>query len=648
MGLDADRKKTEDVSTVILICLSASPSSKRVIRSASRMAARSADCEKLGLYVGTSDEKAGGSLYENIRYAESLGFEVQRAESGDIALTIAEYAKLAGVTDLFIGYSAPAHFLSSGKTISEQLINYLPDTDIHIIPDQMASSFAAVRKRSWGNVWNIRDFLFTLAVMAAATMLSMWFDRSVFSNANIITIYILAVLLNSAFTSHAVYGVVSAVLYVLLFNFLFLEPRFTLLVYDTGYLVTYLVTMIAALLTGSLTSRMKNIAGSSAENAYRARVLLNASNELERAEDPEEIISICCRQLVSLLGRTVVFYGNEEPEIFGPRDEKPDGEVLRKEYEAVMWTKENRRDSGSFTSMFPECTYRYMSLYSPMHQYGVIGIDMQGKAFSAFEKSILISILRECTMALDKQRMIRERQAAEIAAENERLRAGLLRSLSHDLRTPLTSIYGNASNLKTSGDELSQEEKKEVYDDIMEDAEWLTVQMENILSMTKLENRDYLNLSVENVDDVIAESIRRIHVPEGRRIETVLTEEDLYAQMDAKLIIQVLVNLLNNAVKYTPPESGIIVRSEKKDDSVFISVEDSGPGIPDEDKQHIFEMYYTGKQAAADSYRRMGIGLNLCEMILKAHGRQIEVYDNDPAGTVFRFSLPYAEVTLNE
>ncbi len=637
--------------TSILVCLSASPSNQRVIHAASKLITK--DVNAIALYVSETvgEIPPGSKLFENMQYARDLGFEIHTAQSNDLALTISEYAKRVNTTDLFLGYTAPAHFLQYRKTISEQLINYLPEVDIHIVPDSRASSYPQLEKKSTSPQWNLRDFVYVLIIMALATVISYWFYTSRFSNANIITIYILGVLIASLLTSHQLYGILAAILYILLFNFLFIDPRFTLLVYDSEYLVTYLVSVVAALITGSLTSRMKDIARTSAENAYQAKVLLDTSNQLERATGTDEIIRITCMQLVHLLNRTIIFYrgtnADKAEDVYAAESREIDQNLLNSEREAVRWTLENRHHAGAFTSHYGNYRHRYLSIHTGENQYGVIGIDMEKGPFTEFENTILLSILHEFTMALDNSRMVEERRAAEIAAENERLRAGLLRSLSHDLRTPLTSIYGNASNLAENEAVLSEEDREKIYADLMDDSEWLREQMENILVMTRLENSHYLNLTVENVDDVIAESVRLIRAKD-HPVECINDDEPCFAEMDTKMILQVLINLLSNAVKYTPAGTKIIIRRVKEGDKIWISVEDFGQGIADKDKEHIFELFYTGTHQLADSYRSMGLGLNLCQMIITAHGNTIEVLDNKPQGAVFRFSLNAKEVNIYE
>lgn len=244
----------------------------------------------------------------------------------------------------------------------------------------------------------------------------------------------------------------------------------------------------------------------------------------------------------------------------------------------------------------------------------------------------------------------RESAQAAMQIEKEQLRADLLRSISHDLRTPLTSISGNASNLLSNENEFSQETRMQIYGDIYDDSMWLIKLVENLLSVTRIEDgRMDLRMSAELMDEVIAEAMRHTdRNRDGRKIEVSSDEEFILGKMDARLIVQVVINLVDNAVKYTPEGAQIRIHTGKKDGMVVVSVSDTGPGIPDEQKSKVFDMFYTGTNQAADGRRSLGLGLGLCRSIIRAHGGEIWISDNKPQGAVFTFTLPAEEVTLHE
>lgn len=267
-----------------------------------------------------------------------------------------------------------------------------------------------------------------------------------------------------------------------------------------------------------------------------------------------------------------------------------------------------------------------------------------------FEKSIVLSILGECALALENEQSIREKEEVAVMAQNEQLRANLLRAISHDLRTPLTVISGNASNLLSNEDSFDKETKLRLYGDIYDDSVWLINLVENLLSVTRIEDgRLNLKMSAQLIDEVTAESVR--HLPRKSaeyEIRLKKNDEFLMAKMDVRLILQVIINLIDNALKYTPPGSVIEVSSQKKGNMVEVSVSDNGLGISDEAKEHIFEMFYTGTHKIVDSRRSLGLGLSLCRSIIEAHEGTIRVEDNQPHGCIFTFTLPAEEVHLNE
>ena len=242
------------------------------------------------------------------------------------------------------------------------------------------------------------------------------------------------------------------------------------------------------------------------------------------------------------------------------------------------------------------------------------------------------------------------KKEAALVAENEKLRANLLRTISHDLRTPLTAISGNASNLCSHYKILDDVTKEQIFSDIYDDSEWLIQLVENLLSVTRIEDGNmHLNKSLEVLDEVLDEAIKHIDRNKTEhQISVINNDEIVFAQMDAKLIMQVIINIVNNAIKYTQKGSKIQINYGNKGNKVYISISDNGPGLSDEMKKHVFEMFYTGQSGVADGKRSMGLGLALCKSVVEAHGGFIEVSDNIPSGCIFTFYIEKGEISINE
>ena len=323
--------------------------------------------------------------------------------------------------------------------------------------------------------------------------------------------------------------------------------------------------------------------------------------------------------------------------------------MIPEEQQIARWVCENRQHAGASTHHFPQAKCLYLAIRSGDNVYGVIGIPLQKETLDSFEYSILLSVINECALAMENAKNALEKEKNAVMAKNEQLRADLLRAISHDLRTPLCSISGNADMLLGNSDRLDEATKHQIYSDIYDDSEWLIGVVENLLSITRLnDGRLKFKFTDQLLDEVIAESLR--HISRKHDDYKIVTdcEELVLARMDVRLIMQVLVNLVDNAIKYTPPGSVIFIRGTKTDGKAQISVEDNGPGIPEEMKTHIFEMFYTGKTTVADSHRSLGLGLALCHSIIEAHEGTLVLTDHNPHGCNFTFTLPLSEVTLNE
>jgi two-component system sensor histidine kinase KdpD len=255
------------------------------------------------------------------------------------------------------------------------------------------------------------------------------------------------------------------------------------------------------------------------------------------------------------------------------------------------------------------------------------------------------------SLVIQVREQTKQASEAKSRAENERLRSNLLRSISHDLRTPLTSISGNAAILLANADDMDRENRRHLYTNIYDDALWLIRLVENLLAVTRFENGTMeLHWSVELVDDVVREALQHVnHKDDTRKIIMKESDNFLMAKIDAHLIMQVVINLVDNAIKYTPSDSEIHISVTDHGKMLQVEIADNGPGVPDEEKEKIFERFHVAQQnGIVDSRRSLGLGLSLCRAIVMAHGGEIHVVDNIPHGARFQFTLPKEEVTLRE
>ncbi len=655
--------KLKQIEEHILVCLSASPSNAKIIETATRMA-HAFQASFTALYVQTDEsnkmsEADKARLQFNIRLAEKAGADIATIYGEDISYQIAEFARLSGVTKIVIGRSniKRRHFWKK-QTLTEKLTLIAPNIDIHIIPDTASEMKYKTRKEVFVKklIPSFKDMMITFLILMLATGIGNLFLMLGFTETNIITIYILGVLLTSVFTKSHTSSAIYALASVLLFNFFFTEPRLTLHAYEPGYPVTFVVMLSVALITGTLANKLKDHAKQSAQSAFRTKVLFDTNQLLQKAKDDNDIFNITASQLVKLLDRDVIMY----PEVDGKLSKgylfrvapEEEGNIFftDKEKKVADWVFENKHRAGAMTEKFRDAQCLYLSIRMNQKVYGVVGIRINRQKLDAFENSVLLSILGECALAINNSRNAKEKELTAVRAKNEQLRANLLRAISHDLRTPLTSISGNASNLLSNCDKLDKEMRVRIFQDIYDDSQWLISLVENLLSITRLEEgRMNFNMSSQLMDEVIEEAVRHIKRKSTRHIISVDCKDELMlAKMDAKLIIQVILNIVDNAIKYTPKETVIKITAEKKESEILVCVVDQGMGIPDNMKSKVFEMFFTGDNKIVDSRRSLGLGLALCKSIIEAHNGEITIKDNVPHGSIFMFTLPADEVSMYE
>ncbi|NEU27525.1 sensor histidine kinase KdpD [Paenibacillus polymyxa] len=661
----SDQAKTNEFDSKehILVCLSAAASNKKVIRTAARMAA-AFHGHFTALFVETQEAreltpKNKTKLRENLRLAEQMGAHIATMYGDDIPGQIAEYVKSSHVSKIVLGRS-PYKKRGLVKTnVMDKLTALLPNIKIYIIPFTDPSLYKKMNYYAKYPNLSLANTIKTIAILAICTIIGLWFKYLEFREANIITVYILGVLLNAMVTKGRMYSAISSIMSVLVFNYFFTEPYYSLQAYDSGYPVTFLVMLAASFMTSTLTMRIREQARQSAHKAYRTEVLLETSRKLQQAKDSSDIISEMAYQMVKLLDRTVIFYSVHQgellaPQVFSKKESAFDPEVYIGDNERTVaeWVYKNNKRAGATTDTFfcAKCLYHAVRGGDQVLAVAAIVMD-QEEPLEVFENSLMLAMLGECALALEKERLNEKQQEIPMQIQQEQLRASLLRSISHDLRTPLTSISGNAGILLGNSEVLNNEQKKDLYSDIYDDSMWLINLVENLLSMSRIENGNLnLNFQAELMEEIISEALLHVNRNSVKHvIQTSLDDELIMARMDSRLIIQVLINMVDNAIKYTQDGSHIMISARRERHRVVVEISDDGPGISSEEvKDKLFDMFYTADNIHGDGRRGLGLGLSLCKSIVNAHGGTIGVHNNVPKGAVFYFTLQAEEVNIHE
>ena len=355
----------------------------------------------------TLSDEDKNRLRSNIRLAQQLGAKIETVYGDDISYQISEFARVSGVSKIVIGRStATRRHIFSKTTLTEKLIINSPNLDIHIIPDSISNTPFCPNKEKGKFSFAIssKDIFKSIGMLILTTIVGIIFSNLGFSESNIITVYILGVLVTSIITTHRVYSLISSFVSVLVFNFLFTVPKFTFLAYDKGYPVTFIIMFVAALITGTLATKLKNHAKQAAQSAYRTKVLFDTNQLLHKAKGKEEIISSTANQLIKLLGRDVIFYfsdkGNlSEPLLFSATDESIDESCISENERAVAtWVLKNNKHAGATTDTLSSSRCLYLAIRVNSNVYGVVGIVVGQQPLVSFENSVLLSILESAPL----------------------------------------------------------------------------------------------------------------------------------------------------------------------------------------------------------------------------------------------------------
>ena len=488
----------------------------------------------------------------------------------------------------------------------------------------------------------LQSLLKLVFIIFVATVLGKIFAGLGFPETNIVVVYLLAVLLVARFTSGYQYGILSAIVSLICYNYFFTEPYHTLAVNDPGYLITFSIMLTTSILTSALTTKEKLLTKEANERGKESQILYMLSSKLSDAADMEAVLRTTAESISHLMQGDAgcIYVGRQSGPVYIQQ-------VGEEQIHRNVTDLEEMR--GRFTNLRTEYLEDQENYYYPVngreHLLAVVTIDKKVNVEQLQEKKRLLhSIIENVSMAMDRIEVTIERVRDRENMERERERANLLRAISHDLRTPLSGIMGTSEMLM---DMTEKEDKRQaLLMGIYQDADWLKSLVENILSLTRLQDgKIVIHKEMEAIEEVVGCAVAHVErsFPE-REIQVDTPEDFRMVPMDAKLIEQVLTNLLDNAVKHTKPQETISVSASYTKDAVVISVRDEGEGIAEADIPNLFKIFYTSQNRSTDVKKGVGLGLTICETVVKAHGGTIVGRNRmDRRGAEFLFTLPLTE-----
>ncbi len=502
---------------------------------------------------------------------------------------------------------------------------------------------------------NINGFLLSFVVLSICSLIGLFFHLLGLSEANIITIYILGIIIISCVASKSVYGIFSSFVGVLLFNCLYAIPRFNLFYFDPQYSITTIIMLLVSLVVSYAMGQIREQFNQNALHQYRSEVLLETSQSLLLVQNTEEITEVVFSQMQKLMNRTAVVFPVEEGVLLEALTREAEGgyeavpKVINDDRRVISEWLENHRQSRTCACIHALHKTVYFTIATDKTVYAVIGILIpKDGSIRGFTYNLIAAMLDEIALAMEKNILREKNEKILLEAETERLHNNLLRSVSHNLRTPLTSISGNADILLSSEEQIEPAVRRQIYQDIYSDTEWLIQMIENLLFISRIDKGKMPVLfQPELLQEVIPDVVHSMGRQRmGRRITVDMPDELLMVDMDVRLFIQLLINLADNALKFSPPDEMVEIRLFRRDERAVIEVADRGRGVPEQDKERIFDIYYTRGGTAGDHSRGIGLGLFLCRVIADAHGGELYVRGNDPHGAVFGISLPIKEVHI--
>jgi two-component system, OmpR family, sensor histidine kinase KdpD len=623
----------------ILVCVGPGPHAARLVRAARRMAA-GLRADWATVYVETpahahlprEDREWVG---QHLQLAESLGGRAIRLSGESVSTTLLAYARDHNVTKILAGKPTHSHWrdLVQGALLDE-LIRRSGDIDVYVTSgDSAAASPRPPRvfiRRS-----PLRSYLASVLVVGLAAGLA-WLMSGHFQPWDLSLVFLLATVVVATRFGRGP-SILAATLGVAVFDFCFVPPYFSFAVRDDPYVLTFLVMLAVGITVSTLATRVRNQVEAARSHAQWVATLHALSRELAEARDASAIVACASRQLEAALeGSTVFLLPDAGGQLAVPGVGMDENEVA-----AARWVFVHGSAAGRGTDSFREARGLYLPLQTAARTVGVLSFRSLDGAAPADprQRSMLEALAHQVAGALERTLLADEAKQIELRARTEELRNALLSSVSHDLRTPLATIMGSATTVLEDRGTMDAAQRADLARAIYEEADRLNRLVTNLLAMTRVESRD-LALTREWVplEEIVGAALERVSVRLGARSVRSTIPADLPSvSVDPVLLEQVFVNLLENAVRYTPDGTPIEIEARGQGEAVQVEIRDRGPGLAAGLERRIFEKFFRAPGAPSGG---SGLGLAICRGIVVAHGGTIEAYNRAGGGAVFRFTLP--------
>jgi two-component system sensor histidine kinase KdpD len=637
-------ERTWPAGECIMVCVNLKPRGPHLVRAARRMAA-GLHAKWIAVYVQTPrhvrlPQPERDQAVNTLRFAEDLGAETATLSGANVSQELLSYARMRNVTKIIVGKPVRARWREwvFGSVVAD-LVRNSGDIDIYIITGE-AGEARPLAKAAFQPTSRWPAYGKGIAVVAACSVVA-WLMFPFFGVANLIMVYLMGVVVVATRCGRGP-SILASVLSVAAFDVLFVPPYLSLAVSDTQYLLTFAVMLIVALVISGLTARTRVQAEVARQRERRTAVLYAMSRDLATNRGVDTLANLAARHLRDVFDSQVaVFLADQAGRLRLHMSEQFFFEFDPKETGVAEWVFEHSQRAGLGTDTLPGAGALYLPMIGTRGAIGVVALrpSTPGRVFDLDQLHLMETLASQMALALERARLAEDTQRARVEAETERMRNAILSSISHDLRTPLATITGAASSLLDARNSLGSPARDELARSIYDEANRLERLVKNLLDMTKLEaGAVQLHKQWHPLDEVVGSALSRLE----RRladyeVNTLLPSDLPLVHLDGVLIEQVLINLLENAVKFSPAKSAIDLTASASGTEVLVEIADRGPGLPPGEEKRIFDKFY---RAGPPREGGVGLGLAICRGIIEAHGGRIWAENRPGGGARLLFTLP--------
>jgi two-component system, OmpR family, sensor histidine kinase KdpD len=639
----------------ILVCVGPDPLAERLIRAARRMAF-ALHAEWHAVYVETPrlthlSREARDRVLQNLKLAETLGAETENLSGESVASELIAFAQQHNISKIVIGKPTRSRWQDRLRpSLVDEIVRTSGDIDVSVISGELgAASNKPPRTLTRSSQWPA--YARAVLVVTAVTLLC-WTLFGLIELSNLVMLYLLGIVLVAARYGRGP-SILAAILGVSAFDFLFVPPLDSFAVSDAQYLITFAVMIATGLIISTLAARGKRQASVARQREKRTAELYALSRELAQNRDLRELGAILCKHVLETIdGDAAVLLPDDDRHLLDPTHfcarGVPAKNIVRypvpgNDLGIAQWAYDHRQTSGHGTDTLANSDAIYLPLNALRRCIGVLGLRPKDpRQLSIPEQMHLLeSFVSQAAIAMERVQLAQAAQTVDTQIAAEQVRSTLLASISHDFRTPLASIIGNASTLLDDASaSLGEERRRGLLHSLLGEAQRLHRLVGNLLDLTRLTSGPVqLKREWVSIDEIIGAVLNRLRDAFTNRDVVLQIPDDLpLVRCDEVMIEQVLFNLIENAQKHTPPNTPIRIVVKAWPAVIEVSVSDSGPGLPPGEEQLVFDKFHRGRREAAQS--GFGLGLTICKTIVEAHGGQISARNLAEGGAEFRFSLP--------